>query len=208
MKRDISIALLALALLTGCGGGGDKADDKDTIDTPDNPSITTSISDKGKTDGKYNLWDYMTPQNNGTNNFIETKGDKTNEYKTTYSISKNKVTEVSDYAQNEKTIYKKKKDRVTVEFLKDEKFNGSYEFNGSYDLHLTADIDGDVTILTSTCKLTNHFNSKIINDTKFLDIIEIRCNNKPGYYQKNIGEIAQTDIVDAKGTSSLRVLAN
>ena len=204
MKRDISIALLALALLTGCGGGGDKTDGKDIINPSpkDNPTTTTSISDKGKIDGEYNLWDYMTPQNNRINSFVETKGDKTNEYKTTYSINKNEVTEVSDYAQNEKTVYKKKKDRVTVEFLKDG------EFNGSYDLHLTADIDGDVTILTSTCKLTNHFDSKIINDTKFLDIIEIRCNNKPGYYQKNIGEIAQTDIVDAKGTSSLRVLAN
>ncbi len=205
MKKDISIALLTLALLTGCGGGDKTDDNEDIINTPDqkdNPTTTTSISDKGKTDGKYSLWDYMTPQNNGINSFIETKGDETSEYTTTYSISENEVTEVSDYAQNEKTVYKKKKDRVTVEFLKDG------EFNGSYDLHLTADIDGDVTILTSTCKLTNHFNSKIINTKEFLDVIEIKCNDKPGYYQKNIGEIAQTEVVDAKGVSSLRVLTN
>ncbi len=206
MKRDITLALfLSLALLTGCGG--DKpTESEDKITTPSNTqkdkTITSSIRDVGKTDGKYNLWDYMTPQSSRTNSFVETKGDVTNEYETTYLIDKDKVTEVSDYAQNEKTIYKKKTDRVTIEFKKDD------EFNGSYDLHLTADIDGDVTILTSTCKLTEHFQSKTINKKEFLDVIEIRCNNKPGYYQKGIGEIAQTEVIDAKGTSSLRVLTN
>ncbi len=205
MRQNISVALLTLALLTGCGGNktDEKSDTNNKSNTQkDNPTTTTSISDKGKTNGKYNLWDYMTPKTNTTNNFIETNGDETNEYTITYSISEKEVIETSDYAQNEKTIYKKKPDRVTVEFQKDN------EFNGSYDLHLTADINGDVTILTSTCKLTKHFDKKTINSKEFLDVIEIRCNDKPGYYQKDIGEIAQTEVVDAKGVSSLRILAN
>jgi major membrane immunogen (membrane-anchored lipoprotein) len=202
MKRNISVALLALALLTGCGGS--KTDDNDGISnkTIDDPMLPTSITNAGKTDGTYNLWNYMTPKTSTTNSFIETKGDKTNEYTTTYSISEKKVTETSDYAQDEKTVYKKKEDRVTVEFLKNDKFNGSY------DLHLTADIDGDVTILTSTCKLTEHFDKKTISNKDFLDVIEIKCNDKPGYYEKGTGEIAQTEVVDAKGVSSLRVLTN
>ncbi len=205
MKKNISVSLLALALLTGCGGS--KTDNENDINNEpntqkNNPTVTTSISDKGKTDGKYNLWDYMTPKTSTTNSFTETKGDEINQYTTTYSISEKEVIETSDYAQDEKTIYKKREDRVTVEFLKDNKFNGSY------DLHLTADINGDVTILTSTCKLTKHFDKKTINNKDFLDVIEIRCNDKPGYYEKGTGEIAQTEVVDAKGVSSLRVLAN
>ncbi len=201
MKREISVMLLSLALLTGCGG--DKTVDEDRKTTSETGNkLPTYVTNIGKTDGKYNLWDYMTPQTNRVNNFAETKDGKTNEYKTTYKISKNEVIEVSDYAQNEKTIYKKKKDRVIVEFKKDD------EYNGSYDLHLTADIGGPVTILTSTCKLTEYFKSKTINSTEFLDVIEIRCNDKPGYYQKDVGEIAQTEVIDSRGVSSLRVLAN
>lgn len=193
MKKNITVLLLALSLLAGCGGGGDKS--TPAGDGGSNIKI-------GKTDGKYNLWEYMVPSADRTNNFIETKDDKTSKYKTTYTTTGDKVTEISDYAQNEKTIYTKRNDRVTISFEKD----GAS--NGSYDLHLTAEKNGDITILTSTCKLSDHFDNKVINSKTFLDVIEIICNGKPGYYQKGVGEIAQGETLDAKGTSSVRVLAN
>jgi len=200
MKKITVLILLSLLILTGCGGGGEESSTNSK-----NPQTNTSSAidnDVGKTDGKYNLWEYMTPAKDTTNNFIETKGDTTSTYKTTYSISPTTVTETSDYAPNERTIYTKKSDRITVSFEKD----GTP--NGSYDLDLTASPNDIVTIKESTCILTNHYDTVKIGDKSFTDVIEIKCNDKPGYYQKGVGEIAQTNALSTSGTRSVRILAN
>ncbi len=198
MIKSIPSLLLVLTLITGCGGGS-----SDEQPTPkQTPTTSSNQLGIGKTDGKYKLWEYVTPKTDTTNNFIDTTGDKTDSYKTTYSISTSSVTETSDYAKNEKTIYTKKADRITVTFTKD----GTP--NGSYDLDLTADINDDVTVLASQCILTKHFDSIKINDKSFSDVIEIKCSDKPGYYQKGIGEIAQTQLIGTTGSRSVRILSN
>lgn len=199
MKKVIALILLSLLILTGCGGGSEGSGNSKE---PQNNTNSAVNSDVGKTDGKYNLWEYMTPAKDTTNNFIETKGETTSTYKTTYSTSPTIVTETSDYAQNEKTIYTKKSDRITVSFEKD----GTP--NGSYDLDLTANITDIVTIKESTCILTNHYDKVKIGDKSFTDVIEIKCNDKPGYYQKGIGEIAQTNALSTNGSRTVRILSN
>jgi hypothetical protein len=199
MKKMIALILLSLLILTGCGGGSEGSG---STDNPRNNTNSAVSSDVGKTDGKYNLWEYMTPTKNTTNSFVETKGETTSTYKTTYSISPTTVTETSDYAQNEKTIYTKKSDRVTVSFEKD----GTP--NGSYDLDLTANIGDMVTIKESTCILANHYDKVKISDKYFTDVIEIKCSDKPGYYQKGVGEIAQTNALSTNGSRSVRILSN
>ncbi len=200
MRKTIPSLLLAAVLITGCGGGGDT----DSTDSSSKSSTnTTSVqSGVGKTTGQYKLWEYVTPKTDTTNSFVEIKGDTTQSYKTTYSISTSSVTEISDYAANEQTIYTKKEDRITVSFTKND------TPNGSYDLDLTADINDIVTVKDSTCKLVKHYESVKINDKTFSDVIEIKCNDKPGYYQKGVGEVAQTQLLGTSGSRSVRVLSN
>ncbi|HIP58844.1 MAG TPA: hypothetical protein EYH01_00275 [Campylobacterales bacterium] len=200
MSKSIPSLLLALVLITGCGGGS--SDEIDKTNTPSTSPSSSVQSGKGKTTGQYKLWEYVTPKTDTTNSFIETTGDTTQSYKTTYSISTNSVTETADYVANEKTIYTKKEDRITVSFTKD----GTP--NGSYDLDLTADINDIVTVKDSTCKLTKHYDSVKINDKTFSDVIEIKCNDKPGYYQKGVGEVAQTQLIGTSGARSVRILSN
>lgn len=202
MKKYIPSLLLVVLLTSGCGGGGAS---KDSGSQSPNNRDTTSIdtnAGQGKTTGVYKLWEYITPKTDKTNNFIETTADKTNSYKTTYALSANSVTETSDYAKNEQTIYSKKDDRITVSFKKD----GAP--NGSYDLDLTADIGDIVTVKESTCKLFKHYDSIKIGDKSFTDVLEIQCKNQPGYYQKGVGEVAQTQVLGINGARSVRVLSN
>ena len=198
MRKNITVLLLAFTLISGCGGG-----DTSTGDSPKGGGDNHSNLEqgKGRTDGKYKLWDYIVPKTDTTNNFIETKGGETNSYKTTYSIASSTVTEISDYAKDEKTIYTKKADRITVSFTKDD------TPNGSYDLHLTANLKDSVTIKEATCKLIEHHASIKINEKTFTDVIEIQCSDKPGYYQRDVGEVAQTKL-GSNSSRSVRVLSN
>ena len=210
MKKSFSALILAMFMMSGCGGGGDSREDSPTAKNNDDdiPKGQPTLG-VGKTDGKYNLWEYVTPKSDRTNNFVETTGSTSKNYKTTYSTTSNKVTEVSSYAKDEQTIYTKtynntlkKYDRVTVSFEKD----GTP--NGSYDLDLTADVGDVVTVKESSCKLAKHHSSIQINGQSFKDVIEIQCNQKPGFYQKGVGEIAQTKVLGANGNRTVRVLSN
>lgn len=194
MRKELLAVTISIALLSGCGGGGGTSGETTNTDT------TAVIDDSGKTDGSYNLWAYMTPSSSKTNTYIETTSDGTETYSTTFTTTDNSVIEVSDYAPNERTIYSKKSDRITISFEKD---NAP---NGSYDLDLTADIGDIVTVAESTCTLTAHFDAKTFNNTTFNDVIEITCAGKPGYYQYGIGEVAQ--LVDTStATTDIRIMS-
>jgi alpha-galactosidase/6-phospho-beta-glucosidase family protein len=182
MSKIIFTSITVALILSGCGGG-----------TETKSKTISDNSAKGNTAGKYNLWEYVVPSQSEKYSFIEKNGDKSRAYSTTYSKNNNIVTEISDYAQNEKTIYTKKSDSILVEFEK----NGIY--NGEYSLNLTSDIGDSVTIKESTCKLANHYNKIEISNINFTDVIEINCDGQPGYYQKNKGEIAYN------GEANLRV---
>lgn len=205
MKRYIPV-LLSLALLTGCGGGGGGNSSTSTGSTSSSSTSSTevkTVADKvGKTTGQYNLWDYIAPSTDTTHNFIETNSGGTNSYSTTYTTTSTSVTEVSDYAANERTIYTKQSDRILVSFEKD----GTP--NGAYDMHLTADINDPVTIKDSTCRLTAHFDNKVISNKTFTDLIEINCDGKPGYYQKGTGEVAQIETLSVSGSTNIRILSH
>jgi hypothetical protein len=187
MIKNLTLASITLLLFIGCGGGDSGSTDK--------PITQTRI------DKKYNLWSYMVPTSNGTHTFTHTQNGTTSTYKTTYTINGTRVEEVADYAQDEKTIYEKINDEIIIKFEK------SNRANGMYQLFMTADIGDIVTVRNSTCSLSNHFdNFKVPNTNKsFTDVIEITCNNIPGYYQKGVGEIAQ--IEDSAG-KNIRVLSN
>jgi hypothetical protein len=109
------------------------------------------------------------------------------------------VVEVNDYASNEKTIYEKLNNKIKVRFEKNNKANGMYE------LHLTADIGDIITERSSECVLHKHYPTFSIKDRNFQDVIEIKCGNTPGYYQKGVGEIAQ---IEESNQKRVRVLSN
>ncbi len=182
MIKSIALTTITALFLIGCGGGGD--------DTTTSTPVAT---------GEYNLWEYMTPSTSDTNTFTLSSNNVNTTYNTAYSVTRSRVEEVADYAQDEKTIYEKDADSIIVTFEKAGKPNGTYA------LKLTANINDIVTTRTSTCKLTNHLNSFSIADKTFQDVIEITCGTTPGYYQKGVGEIAQ--IEDSSG-KNIRVLSN
>ncbi len=186
MIKSITLTTIAVLFLVGCGGGdGDKIVAQATTTTTSN--------------GKYSLWEYMTPSSSNTNIFKLSTNSVDSTYKSTYSVTKNRVTEIADYAQDETTIYEKGSNSITVKFEKGGKSNGTYA------LKLTANINEMVTTRKSDCKLTNHLNTFSIAGEEFNDVIEITCGNIPGYYQKGVGEVAQKE--DSSG-KNIRVLSN
>jgi hypothetical protein len=188
MIKNAVVTTLALLLFTGCGGGGET--------NSDNKPITQTRLDK-----QYNLWSYLVPTSDSTHTFTHIQNGSTSTYKTTYTVTNKQVEEVADYAKDEKTIYQIVNDEINVKFEK------SSRPNGMYKLFMTADIGDVVTVRTSTCKLSNHLDTFQApnSDKSFADVIEITCNNIPGYYQKGVGEIAQ--IEDSSG-KNIRVLSN
>ena len=182
MIKSIALTTITALFLVGCGGGGEESS------TP----TTTNV-------GTYNLWEYMTPSSSDTNTFTLSSNSVDTTYTATYIVKSNRVEEVANYAPDERTIYEKGANTITVKFEKGGKANGTYA------LKLTANINDIVTTRSSTCKLTKHLPSFSIADKTFQDVIEITCGSTPGYYQKGVGEIAQ--IEDSSG-KNIRVLSN
>jgi len=187
-KKVLVSTLLALAFV-GCGSGGDTSSSSGSKD-----SQTNAINQK-----QYNLWSYMTPQSSHTNTYSIYSNNKTIKYNTQYSVKQNRVVEVNDYASDEKTIYEKLSNKIKIRFEKNNKANGMYE------LRLTANEGDIITERSSTCKLIKHHDTFEIKGKSFTDVIEIKCGDIPGYYQKGVGEIAQ---VEEKNKKSIRVLSN
>ncbi len=186
MIKNIAIATVATLIFIGCGGGGDSTSGGGTLGSQ---TITKA----------YNLWDYMVPNSSKTNRFTLSSINGKSNYNTTYTVSKNRVEEVADYASDEKTIYEKKANKIVVNFTK------AGQPNGTYNLLLSADIGDIVTERKSTCRLTKHLEIFELEGKSFQDVIEITCGNIPGYYQKGIGEIAQ---IENSSDKKIRVLSN
>ncbi len=189
MKNKHMLALVTAFLFAGCGGGGE--------DTPSDGSSTTTTTTKGT----YQIWDYLVPVSNTTSNYLKTNGTDTQEYQSKFIKADNTVTESSDYAKNEQTIYTKNSDSITIAFYK----NGAK--NGAYNLKTSADIGDIVTIKQSNCVLKKHHDNIKIDTKDFNDVIEIVCGIQPGYYQKGVGEIAQEQIKTVSGTTEISVLS-
>jgi len=187
-KRLLAVSVVTIGLFSGCGGSANSVD-----------SINNTSDEQNIPSGSYNLWDYMTPANSHTSRYTILNNGQQSKYNTNYSVKKNRVVEVSDYVRNEKTIYEKYKDRIKIKFEKDNKPNGMYE------LKLYVNIGDKITIRDSSCKLTKHLDDFELNGKHFNDVIEVKCGNKPGYYQKGVGEIAQ---VDDPSKKAIRVLSN
>jgi len=186
-------AILAsiLFLTSGCGTtGGD-----------DNNIKAASERSKNYNNGSIALWDYLVPAGDTTNNYIKTTGETTKKYRTRFTREADKVTEVSDLSKNEKTIYMKNANDITVLFYTDGAENGRLE------LKPTVDIGDIVTIKKSDCKLVKLWDVFHYGDKDFNDVIEIKCGNTPGYYQRNVGEILQQQTIAEKGTVITKYIA-
>jgi outer membrane biogenesis lipoprotein LolB len=190
MKKGLFISIsISILLFTGCGGGGSN-------ETSNRDQIGSASPHKSKT---YNLWEYMTPQSSDTKTYTLLSQNRSINYKTTFDVKRDRVVEINDYAANEKTIYEKKSDSIVVKFEK----NGKP--NGTYTLHLSADIGDIITKRSSNCELKAHYDTKEIEGKVFNDVIEIRCGETPGFYQKGVGEIAQ---IEGGASKKVRVLSN
>ena len=187
MNKKVLISTILVLTFAGCGSGGD------TSSSGDRKSPTP------KNQKQYNLWSYMTPESDHTNTYSIYSDNKTVKYNTQYSVKQNRVVEVNDYASNERTIYEKLSNKIKVRFEKNKKANGMYE------LHLTANEGDVITERSSTCKLIKHYDNFEIKGKAFQDVIEIKCGDIPGYYQKGVGEIAQAE---EKNKKNIRVLSN
>ncbi len=191
MKKQLLASTILIFTLIGCGSTTTGADLESGVGGTDTHDYKS---------GTYNLWNYMTPASNHTNTYTLLNNGKQSKYQTTYSVKQNRVVESSSYASDEKTIYEKLSDTIRVKFEK----NG--QPNGMYELKLTVNEGDRITVRDSTCKLYKHHDSIDLNNHHFDDVLEIRCDGKPGYYQKGVGEIAQTNSTNPK--QAVRVLAN
>ena len=185
MYKKTILMLITITIFTGCGS----STETDTHQTQQPVS------------GEYALWDYLVPSVDTTNKYIKTTATSTKKYQTRFVKKGNTVTEISDYAKNEQTIYTKNKTNITISFLKD----GAP--NGHYDLKLNVDIDDMVTVKQSDCRLTKHYDTFSIDGESFSDVIEITCSDEPGYYQKGVGEIAQKKSLSTSGKVDIKILS-
>ena len=191
MKRLlIAGSSIALFLLAGCGSAGEREDNG--IDK------TSESYDATRSKGSYNLWEYMTPANSHTSTYTVLSNGNRIKYSTNYSVKQNRVVEVSDYVSNEKTIYERYTDKIKVRFEKNNRPNGMY------DLKLYVNIGDRITVRDSSCKLNRHIDDFELKGKHFSDVLEVKCGDKPGYYQKGVGEIAQ---IDDNAEKSIRVLS-
>lgn len=186
MIKQIAFATTVAFLLIGCGGGSNETQNS-------GGKVVAQNLKKN-----YSLWNYMVPSNSHSSTFTHIANDKTTTYTATYDVSSNRVEERDDYAANEKTIYTLDSDKIRIEFEKDGKPNGLY------DVELGANIGDVITVRNSSCKLTNHYDTFTLAEQSFQDVIEITCNNIPGYYQKGVGEVAQKEDTSGK---NIRVLS-
>ena len=183
--------LLLTLLLTACGGGGGTTSgSQQTAQTRETPYS-----------GSIALWDYLVPAADTTSSYIKTTGDEVQKYQTRYLRQNNSVTEVSDLSKNEKTVYSNEGNKIVVTFYTDGVQNGTVEMKGKVD------IGNIVTVKTSDCRLAQHLESFKYNGQLFEDVIEIKCGENPGYYQKGVGEIMQKHPLGTTGTVTTKVLA-
>ena len=192
MKKQLIASTILFATLIGCGTTTDSR--SDSMNKVQNSNTYDYTS------GTYNLWEYMTPASSHTNTYTLLNNGKESKYRTQYQVKQNRVVESSTYASNEKTIYEKLPNTIRVKFEK----NG--QSNGMYELKLSVNEGDRITVRDSTCKLYKYHDSIDLNAHHFKDVLEIRCDGKPGYYQKGVGEIAQVN--GTKNNRSMRVLSN
>ncbi len=185
MKLFIQIVPLSLLLFfnTGCGGtaGESRTETTQNIQSYDKGAIA--------------LWDYLVPETDTTNSYIKTSGDQIEKYRTHYTREADTVTEISEFSKNEKTIYTKTKNNITILFYTDNVENGRLE------LKPTVDIGDIVTIKKSDCTLVKKWDNFRFEEQSFDDVIEIQCGNTPGYYQRGTGEILQKRALSQNGTT-------
>ena len=186
--KILTILTLLIVTFAGCGGTGSDTKEKRS----DTPSYTS---------GDIALWEYLVPNSDTTNNYIRTSGNDVEKYRTVYTREADKVTEISDFSKNEKTIYTKNKNNITILFYTDGTQNGRLE------LKPTVDIGDIVTIKKSDCKLVQRLDIFSFEGKEFNDVIEIKCGDAPGYYQKGVGEILQQKSLTENGKVVTKVLA-
>ena len=183
MKKTCFLLSISLTfLLIGCGSSGENSSTKKNgIDR-----------NSQQYEGDIVLWNYIVPSNDATNRYIKTNGTQSQQYQIYFAKENNRVTEISELSQNEKTVYTNNGNTIDITFYTD---NAK---NGSVTLKSKVNINDIVTVKKSDCRLKRHFDQFSYEDKIFADVIEIQCGNTPGYYQKGVGEIMQQKILSTK----------
>ncbi len=180
MKKDILVASLLTFTLIGCGGGGSSDSNKDV---------------EFKTSGKYDLKEYIFPDKNQTNMYVEktyinSDGKKefnddnldSTEYPPTDFIHEGTI--VKEYADHDlDTMYQVLNDRIKMTDVND-------DINVTFDVARFADIgdyilnqsksfssNGSDVNMTRVCKLDDYIASKEINNKTYSNILEISCES-------------------------------
>jgi len=176
MKRFFYILIILFAFV-GCGGGGSSTDSGSTFDG-NFPSENFSGT-------SYKMWDYVLPDTTPGSNSVSSRKLGTTYHANFRALDTNTVVETPEGTTDEKIEYKQSDDKITVTFKKNNRPTFSYEIKKSVQLQ------EQTTVQESACMLVNHFTSKIVNGTKYDDVIEIDCGKHKGFYAKGKGEIAQ-----------------
>jgi len=179
MKKILLIIFIA-SMFIGCGGGaGDTTSSKST--TREKPKEETNTQLTGNS---FDMWDYIIPTTNKSLSISSNSEDEA--YHATFrSIEENNlVEEIPQYTTDERIVYDKGNNKITVIFYKNDKIIQSYDINRVIRLK-------EQTIAHSACFLVDHFNTFEVpsNGKTFNDVIEIACGSHSGYYAKGKGEI-------------------
>lgn len=183
--RNILFYISILILLIGCGGGGG-GENKSSNGRDEGSSASVDFPSDNIGATSYNSWDYITPSTTPHSSSIKSRNLDGTAYNATFrSISSNTKVETPLDSNGETVEYQKLSNSIKITFKKDN--NEIYSYYMKKELHL-----GETTTIDdSSCELVNHYDTYIVNQVSYKDVIEIDCGKHKGFYAKYIGEISK-----------------
>ena len=181
MKKILTLLILSFILI-GCGGGGETSSSSSS-----SRDVSENFTDDTISSSTYDTWNYIIPERTSPNSSsISSRSLNGTTYQATFrSIEENNIVEeIPENTTDERVIYEKNNNTISVRFYKNDRVTYSY------DMHRFVKI-GEQTISNSSCMLVNHFASKSFNNQTYNDVIEIDCGQQKGYYAKGKGQIYQ-----------------
>jgi len=184
--KNFFLLFITTIFLIGCGGGGGGGD------TSTSTSTTTSdvnIPTESYAGTSFDTWDYIVPNTSTvtTKSISSNSIDGTSYTATFKSIEENSmVEEIPDNTTDERVIYQKENDSISVTFYK----NDTKVYD--YDMKRYVKV-GEPTIENSSCMLVNYLTKYTPPNSSqtYSDVIEIDCGKHKGFYARGEGQIYQ-----------------
>ena len=181
MKRLLLTTVLAF-LFVGCGSSTVKSGDVDL--TQSQPSSTLPSGFKG-----YVFYDYLLPSTDKVVQSYKYKNDTfLNEESLEYTKSAARVIERSLKNRGGQVEYQDGGDgtiKVTIYN------NASTEY---FTMKNFVNIGDIITVKKSTCRVSAYHDKLSFGEKNFTDVLEVRCPDSVGYYQKGQGLVVENDI--------------